>query len=258
MIAALVYAVLLGRLGWRVVPIAAPNDDNSLGTKIVNINLQHRMCAVAITKVMVGDQVIQPGIADAFDHVSRRGIPFQADQNWLKNMSISLLNRTDKVIVHTELQLFFPDTGDGKVQPVTTYMVSLGQLPEINTYQRNGRKLKPHPEIKPLVFAPGRTLVVPLADYADYIKHTIEDAETSMPFAQITRVNIIEENFYFADGMRWGQLGFETPDPGHSGIYTNLGGRFFPGDSTKNWPPTDAPNADDQEIVNRPELVKKP
>jgi len=258
MIAALACAILLGWLGWRVAPVAAANTGDSLGTKFVNIFPQSRLSAVSINKVMVGDQVIRPGLADAFDHETKRGTPFQADQNWIKNMSISLLNRTDKVIVRAEFQLFFPETGDGKTQAVTAPFVTLGQFPEINTYQTHGRKLKPHPEIKPLVFAPGQTLVVSFADYADFIKRAIEGAETSMPFAQITKVNIIEQNFYFVDGMRWGPGGYQTPDPGHSGIYTVLNPRFFPGDSTRNWPPTDAPNADDQEVLNRPELVKEP
>ena len=58
----------------------------------------------------VEDQWIQPGTS-AGAHEVRAGKPFQADEDWLKNMPIFLKNRTDKVIVRADVQLWFPDTG---------------------------------------------------------------------------------------------------------------------------------------------------
>ena len=44
-------------------------------------------------------------------HEVRAGKPFQTDEDWLKNIPIFLKNRTDKVIVCADVQLWFPDTG---------------------------------------------------------------------------------------------------------------------------------------------------
>jgi hypothetical protein len=97
-----------------------------------------RFDAVIITKVTVGDQEIQSGRSTAASELTPVA-PFQADEDWLKNMSIFIKNRTDKEIVYAEVQLIFPDLGDGtEARPVTAYTISVGQRPEWSRYVFDG------------------------------------------------------------------------------------------------------------------------
>jgi hypothetical protein len=235
--AVLAYSLILsGFLGPRIAPIAAANPGKSLGTKMVYIDAQYRVDPVTITAVTVGDQQIQPGLSTGAREV-QPGTPFQADEDWLKTMSISLKNRTDKVIVRAEIQLWFPDTGDGSPsQPVTTYTITLGQRPDIVSYTNRGQKLPPEPGKQALLHTPGQTLVIHVADYIDAIQSRVEE---KIPFAQVTRFAIQRLQFYFVDGTRWNDLnGFGVPDPEHPGQFKNMDrNRYFPGDPSRDWPP---------------------
>jgi len=134
---------LAGWSGWRIARVAAVNPGKSLGTKTVNIYDQNRMHAVAITKVIVAGEQIQPGVSTGGVQEVRQGTPFQADDEWLKNTSITLQNRTDKMIVRAEIMLLFPDAGDGSAsRPLIEYMITLGQRPEINSYNSRGEKFR--------------------------------------------------------------------------------------------------------------------
>jgi hypothetical protein len=233
-LAALACFVLSGGLSWFSAPVAA--STGAVGTKRVYIDAQYRVDPVTITNVIVGDQEIQPGVSTGPREV-QPGTPFQSDEDWLKKMSISLKNRTDKVIVRAEVELYFPDTGDGSSsQPVEGYNVSLGRRPEIDSYSSHGQKLPEEPNKPALLVAPGQTFVIHIADYIDAIQSRVEE---TLPFAQVTRVAIRRIGFFFADGMRWNDLyGFGVPDPNHPGQFTYMDrNRFFPGDPRNNWPP---------------------
>jgi hypothetical protein len=222
--------LVLSGLGWRVAAATG-----ALGTKMVYIDAQYSVDPVTITKVLVGDQQIQPGVSTGPREV-QPGTPFQADEDWLKNMSISLKNRTDKVIVRAEVQLWFPDTGDGSSAPVTVYTITLGQRPDIDSFASHGQKLPPEPGKPPLLIAPGQTVVVHFADYLDAMQSRVEE---KLSFTQVTRVAIQRLKFYFADGMIWDDLhGFGVPDPNHPGQFSYMDrNRFFPGDPRNDWPP---------------------
>jgi hypothetical protein len=230
---AVLACIVLSELGWRIAPVAAATGRP--GTKMVHIDAQYPVDPVTITKVIVGDQEIQPGVSTGVREV-QPGNPFQADEDWLKNMSITLKNRTDKVIVRAEVQLWFPDTGDGSPsQPATAYTITLGQRP-IDSYRSNGQKYAPEPNKSPILIAPGKTLVVHVADYLDAIQSLVE---AKLSFSQVTRISIQRLQFYFADGMRWDDLhGFGVPDPNHPGQFTYMDrNTFFPGDPRNDWPP---------------------
>ena len=231
---AVLACLVLSGLGWRIVPVAAAAG--TLGTKMVYIDAQYSLDPVTITKVIVGDQVIQAGVSTGAREV-QSGAPFQADEDWLKNMSISFKNRTDKVIVRAEVQLWFPDTGDGtSTRPVTVYIMTLGQRPEIDSFTSHGQKLPPEPSKAPLLVAPGQTFVFHVADYLDGIQSVVE---AKLSFSQVTRVAIQRLKFYFVDGMRWDDLhGFGVPDPNNPGQFTYMDrNRFFPGNPRHDWPP---------------------
>jgi hypothetical protein len=233
MLAALACLVLLGGLGLRIAPVAA----SAPGALTVDINKQTRMDPVTVIKVTVGDRQIQPGVSTAGVRLLRAGTPFQADEDWLKNMSIVIMNRTDKAIVRAEIELFFPDTGDGSPgRPVTAYTITLGQRPEIDAFTSDGRKLSRQLDKKPFFFAPEQTFVVQLADYSDEIRSVVEEKTI---FSEITRLVIHRTQFFFEDGMRWNDLyGFGVPDPKHPGQFTDMDrATYFPGNPAMHLPP---------------------
>lgn len=237
--AVLAFFVCLGVTGWfhgRSVPVGAPPGQSEETRTVDIVNPQNRMDGVIITKITVGNQQIQPGVSSGARE-DKIGQMFLADDNWLKNMSITLMNRTDKIIVRASIELYFPDTGDGSPsRPVTSFPITLGQLPEIDSFTSKGEKRRPETSRKPLFWTPGQTLVIRLTDYIDEIQSVVEE-KTS--FSQVTRVAIDRILFFFADGLRWGTLeGFAMPDPNQPGKYTNMGPRYFPGNPTQNLPPS--------------------
>jgi len=152
-------------------------------------------------------------------------------------MSIVLMNRTDKVIVCAELELYFPDTGDGSpFRTVTEHIMTIGRRPDAGSFTSHGQKRPPEPDKQPLLWLPGQTLVVRVGDYVDEIQSTVEQ---KLLFTQVTRVAIRRLQFYFVDGMRWNDLaGFGIPDPNHPGQFTNMDrNTYFPGNPRENWPP---------------------
>lgn len=203
----------------------------SLGTRTVDLRqIQRVWDAVRIMGVTVGTQQIQPGLSGARG-VVKQGTPFQADEDWLKNMSISLTNRTDKPIVCAQIRLWFPDTGDGTpAHPMTSYLITIGQRPESSLYYGSGSKISPDTTKKALLLAPGAALVIPIARELEAIQSTIEGVG-NIPFSQVTRVEIEPAMFYFPDGMRWDAVagGYYNPDPQHPGKYTKLNDSYFPG-----------------------------
>jgi hypothetical protein len=200
----------------------------TLGTKAVGVDyLITDYDAVAVTKIAVASQPIHPGLS-AGARVDKPGTPFQADEDWIKNMSIFVQNRTDKVMVCAELELFFPDTGSGSEgQPVTGYTVTVGQRPDWSLYYRDGTRMTPDPTKKPLAVAPGQTVEVSLAGDIDDLQAAVE---RTLLFSKVTRVNIARENFYFEGGLRWAPaVGYSAPVLDHPGQYSTLAKTFFPG-----------------------------
>jgi hypothetical protein len=194
--------------------------------------IQNVWDAVRITGVSVGTQQIHAGLSGAHGEI-KQGTPFQADEDWLKNVSISLTNRTDKPIVCAQLRLWFPDTGDGTAaRPMTHYAITVGQRPESSLYHADGSIIPSDPTKKALLLAPGEALVIHVGDYIQSIQSTIESLG-NMPFSQVTRVNIEPTDFYFSDGMRWVGHFYYTPDPEHPGKYTKLADTYFRGSAAR-------------------------
>lgn len=240
------WLVLWGSLLMKTLAAPRPPQEPF---RTVFIAPQGRMHPVTIEKVTVRDQVIQLGIKALTWRDEQPATQFQSDKNWLKNMSIFLKNRTDKTIVCAVIGLWFPETGDGRTQAVTHYYIDLGQLPEIDSFTKTGQKIPPDPNSQPLLFAPGKTLVIHVADYITATQDTLEQfpgllaAVNKPPLSQITKVVIAPKKFFFDDGMRWTDLEeFGVPDPNQPGQFTNMErGRYFPGDPWRNSSPSNAP-----------------
>jgi hypothetical protein len=114
---------------------------------------------VVITKVTLGSAMVQAGrfirpSAPTFDPVK----PFQAGDDWIQNLAIQFLNRTDLPIVFAVISLGFPETGDGRTQPMRGCQLRLGQEPPGFAIDRSGKAvLVPPSDRPPLWFGPGQT-----------------------------------------------------------------------------------------------------
>lgn len=233
---------LLSFFGWLDAPLptAAAASQESTGLKAVDVEMQNRMDAVTIESVMVNGRQVQPG-TNVGPREIRPGALFEAGNDWLGGMTLVLRNRTNKKISEIELELLFPDTGDGQSRPVTTYMIDLGRRPDKVSYvhlygtpQGNLVYRPQPPDKKPLNFSPGQTLTVRIGDYISEIKSAVEHM---LPLSEITRVGIRLEVVYCDDGMRWDDLvGFSIFNLDQK-RYMDLGRRYFPGDPKEYWPP---------------------
>ena len=192
--------------------------------------------AVMITNISVAGKTIECGLWVKWPAVIQPVTPFQADDDWLRQTTIALFNRTNKTIVFGSIDLEFLDTGDCKSVPCSAATIELGQRPAIDAYDgRTGKPAKPaHPEMPPLAWKPLHTLVVRIGDHMDDIEHsTLVDR---MPVTEVTRVDLFRGAFYFEDGMKWNGT-FSVPDPEHPGKFNQLPFGYFPGARERNLPP---------------------
>lgn len=200
--------------------------------RLIEVDPQHRTDAVAITAVTIGGSPVQCGLVTS-PHDVQAVTPIQADDDWLKNTTIVLLNRTNKMIVFGQIVLAFPETGAGTSEnPQRVFAVTIGRLPpSVAISGSTGKPLSQDPQRASLLFAPGQKLEIHLADYIDQIRASIEAV---VPSAVVTKCRIHMGSFVFDDGMRWDGT-YSVPDPQHPGKFNQLDGKYFPG--TPKWPP---------------------
>ncbi len=192
--------------------------------------------AVLISNVAVAGKTVECGLFIKPPTIDQPVTPFQAGPDWLRQMTISLVNRTNKTIVFGDIHLHFLDTGDCRSVPCVGAELTLGQMPAIDAYSgRTGRPLRPeHPERPPLDWRPEQTIAVHVSDYMDEIERNLADF---MPVTDVTKVNVYRGVFFFADGMRWTLGRYSVPDPEHPGKFKELPADYFPGRRGNNWPP---------------------
>jgi hypothetical protein len=192
--------------------------------------------AVMISNVSVAGNTVECGLFIKPPTVVQPVTPFQAGPDWLQQMTISLVNRTNKTIVFGEILLHFMDTGDCKSLPCARADLHLGQIPAIDAYDgRTGQPLKPeNPEMPPLDWKSEQTIVFHVSDYMTQIDQSVENF---MSASDVANVNIYRGAFFFGDGMRWQGGRYSVPDPDHHGKFKYLPANYFPGRRGHNWPP---------------------
>ena len=191
--------------------------------------------AVLISNVAVAGKEVECGLFIK-PTVVQPVTPFQAGSDWLQQMTISLVNRTNKTIVFGNIHLHFLDTGDCRSVPCVGAELTLGQMPAIDAYEgRTGRPLRPeHPERAALDWGPEQTIAVHVSDYMGEIERRLADF---MPETDVTKVKVYRGVFFFADGMRFTLGRYSVPDPDHPGKFKELPADYFPGRRGNNWPP---------------------
>jgi len=192
----------------------------------------HRMDPLAITKVTLGNSPVQCGLVVSPTQL-QPVIPIQAGDDWLQNLTLYVLNRTNKTIVFSHIRLSFPETGDGKSTPQVVYYITLGRIPASVAFTRAGTPIRQAPSQQAIQFASGQTLPVQVGNYFDMIKASVERV---MPFTSVTKCNIRMDLSYFDDGTKFSGVSYWAPDPQHPGNFTELDRKtYFPG--IPSWPP---------------------
>jgi len=183
--------------------------------------------AIVIVKVMVGSAQIQcyaePGKSGRYEPAP----PFPADDDWLKDLTITFFNRTNKTVAYGLVSLSFPQT-----QPERATNIGPGIIPA-SALHRQLRPIRQDPSRKPLSFGPNQTLVLHVSEYIDSIKGGLEP----VLFAPVTKVKVHFVGFYFEDGMHWNPGSYDDADPEHPGQSRHMPAGYFPGDRGANWPP---------------------
>jgi len=195
-----------------VVPVVRAQDTPPAGTKYVEIEPHIPRFAAWVVKVTVGTQVVTPG--EYRPHKGPSGVPFQAGDDWLKELTFTIKNRSTKTFVWLTFGVSFPDTLTPCSESITgeceTGMgVDLGRIPENAAYTLEGKKLNQGSK-QPINFGPGQEMEISLAPYADELRRKIEEYQ---PFSTVSRCFINVNLGYFEDGMMWSLGDYSVPDP---------------------------------------------
>jgi hypothetical protein len=155
------------------------------------------------------------------------GKPFVADDDWLKNMTIVITNRSPKTIVDGWLLLALPETGDGtRTNPEIAQQIQFGQLPESARHTASGKTLDPS-FYEPMSLSPHQQLTIPLAPFVATLRRNVE---TKGSFSAVSTILVQLSVFYFNDDTKWDNGTYEKPDPDHVGRYLRIPYWEFTGD----------------------------
>ncbi len=193
----------------------------------VEVPRARKVDPMVVTKVTLGNDLVQ---GPNYYGGPAGPTPFRANDDWIQNLAIHFLNRTDLTIVYANILVGYPETTAGGTKPLHVSILNLGRIPDGLTVDKDGKLHEQRPDAKPLFFGPDQTLVVRLGDHMDQI------ASSRLPLSALTQVKIILSSCYFANGMRFAGNSFSTFDPRNPGHWQSLGLTYFPGDPSRNWP----------------------
>jgi hypothetical protein len=125
---------------------------------------------------------------------------FEADTDWLKDVSLKIKNNSEKTIVCIYMAVIFRETAPAPMM----YPKHFGR-PTNTSVKAKGQ---------PLELKPGEVLTVSLADEFEGLKRAVEQRRP------VDSVNIVELEItraHFEDGMMWDLGELYRPDPGNLG-----------------------------------------
>jgi hypothetical protein len=187
---------------------------------------------IAVTKVTFGAAVVQKGrFAKPSGAPQDPVTPFVADGDWIRGLTIYILNRTNKAIVQLKIAFPFPELTDYVAHTGAGVSIMFGTVPASALFDEKGRpvRLAPAQPAAPFRIGPGETLAIRLSDYMDKF---MKDVDAVRPLAALTQLEVVPQGMFFEDGMRWPYGGYAIFDPGTSS-WRRMGPNYFPGDATR-------------------------
>jgi hypothetical protein len=139
------------------------------------------------------------------------GEKFHAEDDWLKGLTFSVKNTSEKTITYLEIELSFPRDKSAQAEPDAHDRIMYGQYPALP-----GETATPHPDQPPI--RPGETVDVVLKDY-DGIRDFLN--QTHYPVS-IKRLEVSVGDVVFADGMKWSGGGLFRRDPDNPGGWMRI------------------------------------
>lgn len=135
-----------------------------------------------------------------------KGEPFEADDEWLKNLSFKLHNRSGKTVTYMAVDLVFPETAESGLTMLRP--LQFGHWPGGSTGSRT-----------PLLLKPNETLDVSLEGQYAGLKSFLESRQ---PIARIKKVKVAVYVLFFEDGTRWDSGVYFKPDPASPTGYSKI------------------------------------
>lgn len=113
---------------------------------------------------------------------------FEGGTEWLKNLSFTLKNKSDKTIIFTVIDLDFPETSAVENGRIAQRQITLGQDPE--------NKL----DTPPLQLLPGKSMEIKLDTEYNGIKTLLT---RRLPIDNVTKIMVRLHQVMFDDGTLW-------------------------------------------------------
>lgn len=132
---------------------------------------------------------------------------FNAEAEWVKNLSFKLESISDKPIVFLQVNVNFPETRS--TGNLMSYGVSFGQRPGLNLKQHN----------KPMLLMPGKTVEVSLDKEKDRIYKFVNERQ---PIESIQKVELEIGFIIFEDKTAWTAGTFLRQDPNNPNRYNPI------------------------------------
>jgi hypothetical protein len=195
----------------------------------VSIGPSGKSVPLVVDKITLGNNLVQRGRFQTNEMRPAPITPFRADDDWIENLTVHLLNRTNKAIVYFWITLSFPVDSEGSAR--TFFNLRLGHVPSSVDLDRNGNPMWRLPS-EPIEIPPGETIAIRLRDYFDRIKEAVEP---TMRIANATQMFVyVQPGVYFADGMAWNG-GYRIFDR-QTLNWRPMERDYFPGDPDAHWP----------------------
>lgn len=184
---------------------------------------------IKIVKVMEGTTELQE---DGYRFPSKYAweSAFNADDDWIKGLSLAIKNVSSKRIVFLAVGCHLYETADWaseiskhKTIPVIGHTSdTIGRRPEQALYSASlGRWLEPDTSATPFSLPPGQTFTIPLEDPDQYLtlKSKIEETQ---PISTVTACDASINHVFFEDGTQWEGHRYKRADPGQPGRWVQM------------------------------------
>ena len=184
-----------------------------------------------ITRVTYKDVTVQ-----TFRSIKPDGAPqdpvtlFLAGDDWVKDITVYLFNRTNQTIVQGAFNFSFPETTNWSTHFRAVFPLNLGRIPDWALYDHGRAVRQVQGSKQPLSFGPGQIMAIHLGDYIEKIK---ADVEPTRPLAALTQMEIGLAGFFFTDELEWSGS-FRVLDP--QTLTWVRKSEFYPGDQDSRWP----------------------
>lgn len=131
---------------------------------------------------------------------------FEAEDDWLKELSFKLKNISNKNITYVVVELSFPDS------KATGHLM-------VRDFRFGRRPGEPNPTSEPLLLEPEKTIHISLAEQYTGIKSFLERRQSIRTHKTL---KIRPFAIYFEDGTQWSGGDFYRPDPSAPGRYFKI------------------------------------